>query len=104
MNTSWLAPSMAMPRRGMRVVCTLRLTMATLVPTSALTSVDLPAFGAPITAMKPHRVPVSASVSGIGAALPHALARQQHGGSRLLGRPLAGALAARGLAALDAHL
>ena len=30
MNTSWLAPSMAMPRTGMRVVCTLWLTIADL--------------------------------------------------------------------------
>ena len=45
MNTSWLAPSMAMPRTGARVVCTLWLTIETLLPTSALTSVDLPALG-----------------------------------------------------------
>jgi hypothetical protein len=56
MNTSWLAPSMAMPRSGMRVVCTLWLTIETLAPTRALTSVDLPALGAPMTAMKPQRV------------------------------------------------
>ena len=30
MNTSWLAPSMAMPRKGIRVVCTLWLTIADL--------------------------------------------------------------------------
>ena len=56
MNTSWLAPSMAMPRTGIRVVCTLWLTMLTLAPTRVLTSVDLPAFGAPMMAMKPKRV------------------------------------------------
>ena len=33
------------------------VTIATLVPTSALTSVDLPALGAPIRATKPQRVP-----------------------------------------------
>ena len=31
------------------------LTMATFDPTSALTSVDLPAFGAPMMAAKPQR-------------------------------------------------
>jgi hypothetical protein len=38
------------------VVCTFWVTMETLEPTSRLTSVDLPAFGAPITAAKPARV------------------------------------------------
>ncbi len=47
---------MAMPRTIERVVCTLWLTMETLVPTSRLTSVDLPALGAPIRATKPQRV------------------------------------------------
>ena len=65
MKTSWLVPSVAMPRTGMRVVCTLRLTMDTLAPTSALTSVDLPALGAPMTAMKPQRV--SGAGVGMGA-------------------------------------
>ena len=51
---------MAMPRNSVRVVCTLGVTIATLLPTSALISVDLPAFGAPISAMKPQRVPPSA--------------------------------------------
>ena len=45
-----------MPRTSARVVCTLRLTIVTFEPTSALVSVDLPAFGAPISAMKPQRV------------------------------------------------
>ena len=44
-----------MPRSSARVVCTLGVTIATLVPTSALISVDLPALGAPISAMKPQR-------------------------------------------------
>ena len=39
---------MAMPRTIERVVCTLWLTIETLVPTSRLTSVDLPALGAPM--------------------------------------------------------
>ena len=50
---------MAMPRSSVRVVCTLGVTIATLLPTSALISVDLPALGAPISAMKPQRVPPS---------------------------------------------
>ena len=47
---------MAMPITRMRVVCTLGETMLTLEPTSALTSVDLPALGAPTMATKPARV------------------------------------------------
>ena len=49
-------PSMTMPRTSVRVVCTLRDTIETLVPTSLLSSVDLPALGAPISATKPQRV------------------------------------------------
>ncbi len=44
------SPASAMPRTSARVVCTLRETIDTLAPTSALMSVDLPAFGAPISA------------------------------------------------------
>src|SRR5262249_18131103 len=44
-----------MPRSELRVVCALWVTIATLDPTSALTSVDLPALGAPRTATKPQR-------------------------------------------------
>ena len=102
MNTSWLAPTTAIPRSVVRVVCTLRLTMATLAPTNVLTSVDLPAFGAPIRAMNPQRV--ATSVSGIGTTLPYALARQERCGGRLLGGTLAGTFSARGLAASDTHL
>jgi hypothetical protein len=50
--------SIAMPRIRARVVCTLRETIVTLEPTSALTSVDLPTLGAPISATKPQRVTV----------------------------------------------
>src|SRR4051812_26196487 len=46
---------MAMPMMRVRVVCALGLTIATFWPTSALTSVDLPAFGAPTIAMRPQR-------------------------------------------------
>src|ERR1041385_3806364 len=53
---SCASPSAAMPRIRARVVCTLRDTMVTLEPTSALSSVDLPALGAPISATNPQRV------------------------------------------------
>src|SRR4029077_7032236 len=83
MNTSCAWPTMAIPRSSARVVCTLGVTMATLLPTSALSSVDLPALGAPISEIKPQRVGVSILASwpgsGIGAIQPHALAHQ-HGG------------------------
>jgi hypothetical protein len=55
-KTICASPSMAMPRISARVVCTLRETIETFEPTSALSSVDLPAFGAPISATKPQRV------------------------------------------------
>src|SRR5262245_23751784 len=69
-KTSWERPAMAMPRSKARVVCTLCDTMATLLPTSALISVDLPTLGAPISAMNPHRVSsggADRSTSGRGA-------------------------------------
>ena len=44
----------AMPSMRARVVCALGLVMATFWPTSWLTSVLLPALGAPITATTPH--------------------------------------------------
>ena len=51
-------PIKAMPRTGPRVVCALWVTIDTLAPTSALVRVDLPLFGAPISATKPQRVSV----------------------------------------------
>ena len=48
------APSSAMPRTSARVVCTFRETIDTFAPTSWLSSVDLPALGAPISATKPQ--------------------------------------------------
>src|SRR5262249_22811253 len=83
MNTSCASPSMAMPRSSARVVCTLCDTIVTLVPTSALISVDLPALGAPISAAKPQRVG-----SAITAVRLDAFLRQHGGGRRLLGRTL----------------
>src|SRR5690606_10900356 len=53
-----------MPRTGARLLSTLCVTTETLVPTSWLTSVDFPAFGASIKATKPERVsPASFSPS-----------------------------------------
>ena len=88
MKTSWLRPFMAMPRTGTRVVCTLCETIETLQPTSALTSVDLPAFVAPKMAMKPQRrlspglLPCTTGCTGgfdfldIGFDVPDAFARE----------------------------
>ena len=47
---------MAIPRIRVRVVCTLWVTIETLAPTIRFRSVDLPAFGSPISATSPQRV------------------------------------------------
>ncbi len=83
-KTIWAAPSMAMPRTRARVVWTLRDTIETLEPTSALSRVDLPAFGAPIRATKP-RASVSAS-SGWRHARPPS--RRLPGGEGCARRPV----------------
>src|SRR5882724_8371768 len=99
----WALLSITIPRIRARVVCTLRETMVTLEPTSALTSVDLPTLGAPISATKPQRVatgtapasdspvspPNSAWGSSIIAAAADAFARNHHGVCDLFGRALA---------------
>src|SRR5919106_4494509 len=54
-KTSWAAALTVMPRTRRRVVWTLAVTIETLVPTSRLSSVDLPTLGAPRIAMKPQR-------------------------------------------------
>src|ERR1700736_174364 len=90
----WALLSMTMPRISARVVCTLRETMVTLEPTSALTSVDLPTLGAPISATKPQRVATGAASSGVSsiiAAAADALTRDHHGGADLFGGALAAA-------------
>src|SRR5262249_33506857 len=99
-NTSCDLPSIAMPRTSVRVVCTFELTIVTLAPTSALTSVDLPTLGAPIRATKAQRFGASV-IAGSAAArysllATHQLGRldplaRQHGGGRGL---LGGALGA----------
>src|SRR4029077_7825961 len=60
--------AIAMPRSSARVVCTLWDTIATLLPTSALISVDLPPLGAPMSAMNPHRFCLSWVFAGGEAA------------------------------------
>src|SRR5690242_9840628 len=82
--------SITMPRISARVVCTLRETMVTLEPTSALTSVDLPTLGAPISATNPQRVSAgeAAGDDSLIAAAGNAFAFDHHGGRDLLGRAL----------------
>ena len=77
-----------MPRISARVVCTLCETMVTLEPTSALSSVDLPALGAPISATKPQRVSPAGWVSGIKLVGCDTDARQHGGGGGLFGGTL----------------
>src|SRR4029079_6334488 len=84
--------SITMPRISARVVCTLRETMVTLEPTSALTSVDLPTLGAPIRATNPQAVAAGAAApcdSTVIAAAADAFARDHHGSRDLFGRALA---------------
>src|ERR1700691_67707 len=86
--------SITMPRISARVVCTLRETMVTLEPTRALTSVDLPTLGAPISATKPQRVATSGALvadSSVIIAATDALARNHHRGCDLFGRALVAA-------------
>src|SRR5206468_8280650 len=93
-KTNWALFSTRMPRISARVVCTLRETMVTLAPTSALTRVDLPTLGAPINATKPQRVADGAALSGASsviAAAGDAFARDHHGRRNLLGRALVAA-------------
>jgi hypothetical protein len=83
-------PSIAMPRTSARVVCTLRETIETFAPTSWFSSVDLPAFGAPIRATKPHFVVsllASSSLRLRGALARRAFRRRLFGGA--LARALA---------------
>src|SRR5262249_56733942 len=81
MNTSCAPSTVAMPRSNARVVCTLCDTIATLVPTSALISVDLPTLGAPISAINPQRV-CAAPRPCAGRASPPARPREEACGER----------------------
>src|SRR6202166_4808360 len=91
----WALLSITMPRISARVVCTLRETIVTLEPTRALTSVDLPTLGAPISATKPQRVAAVAAslseVSSVIAAATNAFTCNHHGCRNLLGGALAAA-------------
>src|SRR5712671_519428 len=89
----WALLSITMPRISARVVCTLRETMVTLEPTSALTSVDLPTLGAPISATKPQRVAGFALSSGVSSIITaaDAFALDHHGCRDLFGGALAAA-------------
>ena len=91
-----------MPRMMARVVCTLCVTIDTLVPTSWLTSVDLPALGAPISATKPECV-VGSACSAVSLMrlfpFPDALALKDRRCRRLFGLPLGAAAAGRRLEA-----
>src|SRR5579862_423781 len=90
-------PSTVMPRISARVVCTLGVTMEILAPTSAFNSVDLPAFGAPISATTPQLVgdatgrSSGGNSSAIEARGPHTLPGQHGRRRRLLGSPLGSA-------------
>src|SRR6201987_5047018 len=87
-------PSIAMPRISARVVCTLRETMVTFEPTSALTSVDLPTLGAPISATKPQRVATGADSLGVSSIIvtaADAFALDHDGSRDLFSRALAAA-------------
>src|ERR1700756_218070 len=87
-------PTIAMPRISARVVCTLRETIVTLEPTSALTRVDFPTLGAPISATKPQHVSVfalSAPTASVIAAAGDAFALDHHTCRDLLRRALAAA-------------
>ena len=55
--------SVSTPWMDVRVVCGLSATMATFVPTSAFSSVDLPAFGRPRMETNPDRNPALAARS-----------------------------------------
>src|SRR5690242_7051809 len=62
-----VAPSIAMPSNRVRVVWAFGVTIASLCPMSRFRRVDLPEFGAPISATSPQRVGsgwVSTTASG----------------------------------------
>ena len=75
-------PSTATPRTGARVVCALRETIDTFAPTSLLTSVDLPALGAPIRATKPQAVMGSPIARGKPCAAACSAARLEEASPR----------------------
>src|SRR5262245_6883588 len=82
--------------------------METLAPTSALISVDLPLFGAPISATKPPRVgalPLGLPPSlAILRRLPDPFAQEHGKCCRLLGFALVRPLPAFGRDAFEVHI
>jgi hypothetical protein len=91
-----------MPRTSARVVCTLCVTIETLAPTSWLTSVDLPAFGAPISATKPERVGAVRCICFSHLQHIFSSRRQQDVlGRSLFGDPLGAAVALSGFPIAD---
>src|ERR1700752_198160 len=62
-------PSVAIPSSLARVVCGLGGTIPSFRPTSRLSSVGLPAFGAPVRATWPHRVGVACAPTVLGCVL-----------------------------------
>src|SRR5262252_4444170 len=68
----------ATPSTRVRVVCGLSETIATFSPTSALTSVDLPALGRPTTAISPTLI------AGSGGGLPDGRLETRRSGARRL--------------------
>src|SRR4029450_10813087 len=97
-------PSIVMPRTSARVVCTLCDMMLTFDPTSALSNVDLPALGAPISAMKPHLVSLACSgASTINFVRRRADPREHGRGGSLFSSTLGAADAFRGRAVRQNH-
>jgi hypothetical protein len=56
-----------MPSTRNLVVCAFGLTIESFAPAMRLSKVDLPAFGAPTRATKPHFEVISFQLSAIGA-------------------------------------
>ena len=81
-NTICAGPAMQIAVIRLRVVCTFGVTIETLSPTSWLTRVDLPAFGAPTRATKPHAVSLIAAPPALP---PPPAARRRASRSRGLG-------------------
>src|SRR5271165_3201736 len=78
-----LRSTLTMPWMRLRVVCGLRVTMASFSPTSAFSSVDFPALGRPMMETKPERNAMSGGLDlpGLEAdahAIHTALGRFEH--------------------------
>src|SRR5689334_456348 len=67
-NTIWAARKVSTPCIAVRVVCGRGATMASLVPSSAFSSVDFPALGRPRIETNPARYFTASLSSGLGHA------------------------------------